>query len=267
VGGVGVMVDELTRSLASLGCEIHVISPYYNYNRKGNTNYLKEEGITYRQNVITYVGNEYVEVGVHEGKENGVYLHFLHNFKYFTTPYHTGSPLYQLQTIVLMAKASLEMCCQLRILPSIIISNDWFTGLVPAYAKRSGAFGSTFSGTTFFHLVHNLEEGYEGKIYTDDDDFSYIHQLSRDLIMEPMSHQPCLNASRCALLSCDQWGTVSTSYLNDLMRTSPLASLLRRFPSPFATLNGIRLNERLELLQKIAKKSRRCKGSSPEAIF
>lgn len=37
VGGVGVMVNEFTQTLASLGCEVHVISPYYNYNRKGNT--------------------------------------------------------------------------------------------------------------------------------------------------------------------------------------------------------------------------------------
>ncbi len=65
---------------------------------------------------------------------------------------------YSFFSIVLMAKASLEFCCQMRILPSIIVTNDWFAGLVPAYAKRSGAFGTTFSGTTFVHLVHNLEE-------------------------------------------------------------------------------------------------------------
>ncbi len=60
--------------------------------------YLKAEGINYVQNVVTYVGNEYVEIGVHQGKEHGVNLHFLHNWKFFTTPYHTGAPLHQLQT-------------------------------------------------------------------------------------------------------------------------------------------------------------------------
>ncbi len=30
-----------------------------------------------------------VEVGVHTGEENGVHLHFLHNFDYFPTPYNT----------------------------------------------------------------------------------------------------------------------------------------------------------------------------------
>ena len=34
VGGIGVMVNELTQAMAALGCNVHVISPYYNYNRK-----------------------------------------------------------------------------------------------------------------------------------------------------------------------------------------------------------------------------------------
>eukprot|EP01117_Protostelium_nocturnum_P000558 TRINITY_DN1062_c0_g1_i1.p1 TRINITY_DN1062_c0_g1~~TRINITY_DN1062_c0_g1_i1.p1 ORF type:complete len:1929 (+),score=827.64 TRINITY_DN1062_c0_g1_i1:180-5966(+) len=252
VGGVGVMVNELTQALAALGAEVHVISPYYNYDRKGKTGYLKDEGIVYKQNVITYVGNEYLEVGVHYGFEHGVHLHFLHNFKYFTTPYQSGSPVYQLSSIVLMAKASLELCCQLRLLPSIIVSNDWYTGLIPAYGKKSGAFGNTFAGTTFFYLVHNLEEGYEGKIYPEED-LGYIHHLPTELINESYPSRNVINASLSALLCCDQWGTVSISYRNDLMRVSPLGPLLRSFPQPFAHLNGVRLHERIAILNKTAK--------------
>lgn len=104
---------------------------------------------------------------------------FLHNFDYFPTPYNSGSAVYQvpiavaspltrlsllqLSTIVLFAKATLEFFCQERLLPAIVVTNDWFAGLTSAYA-RYGAFGSTFDGTTFFHLVHNLEEGYEVRL-------------------------------------------------------------------------------------------------------
>eukprot|EP01133_Synstelium_polycarpum_P007805 gene7805-9157_t len=234
VGGVGVMLDELTRSLQLLGCEVHIISPYYNYGKGGRTGYLeKEEGIKWSRNVVTYVGPDKVEVGVHEGSDRGLHLHFLHHFDYFPTPYNSGSPVHQLKTIVLFAKASLELLCQIRVLPSVIVTNDWFTGLVPAYAK-AGAFGTTFNGTTFFHLVHNLEEAYQGRIYPDGgDDLNWIHQLHRDLIMEPHSQGLCLNASRCALLTCNNWGTVSKSYLYDLLRTSQLAALLHRFPQAF----------------------------------
>jgi hypothetical protein len=38
------MVDDLTQALVSLGLEIHIISPYYNFNRKGKTDYLAAEG-------------------------------------------------------------------------------------------------------------------------------------------------------------------------------------------------------------------------------
>jgi hypothetical protein len=78
VGGVGVMVDELTRALAALGLDIHVISPYYNFNRKGKTGYLEAEGnhsnlriltllgVHWLQNIVTYIGFEYCEVGIHQ---------------------------------------------------------------------------------------------------------------------------------------------------------------------------------------------------------
>ncbi|KAM9964867.1 hypothetical protein ACTFIW_004659 [Dictyostelium discoideum] len=253
VGGVGVMLDELTRSLQLLGCEVHIISPYYNYGKGGRTGYLeKEEGIRWKRNVLTYVGPDRVEVGVHEGMDKGIHLHFLHHFEYFPTPYNSGSPIHQLKTIVLFAKASLELLCQLRILPSVVVTNDWFTGLVPGYAK-SGAFGTTFNGTTFFHLVHNLEEAYQGRIYPDSgDDLNWIHHLHRDLIVDPYAHQLCLNASRCALLTCNNWGTVSKSYLYDLLRTSHLANLLHRFPEAFAHSNGIRVKERKQAMKAVS---------------
>ena len=272
VGGIAVMVDELTQALVSLGCEVIVISPYYNFDRKGSTGYLKKEGVKqHSENIIAYVGHEPVEVGVHSLKENGVQYYFIHHFDYFPTPYHAGTSMHQLKTIVLMAKASLELLCQLRILPGLIISNDWFTGLVPAYGRKSSAFGTTFDGVTFFHLVHNLEEGYEGKIYLDGSDhLGYIHHLPREIVVDPTCHQLCLNASRCALLSCNQWGTVSISYRADLMggsNPSPLGYYLSRFSEPFAYSNGIRVNQRQELLDNTAKNHDEAKKILQEKYF
>jgi starch synthase len=258
VGGIGVMVDELTQDLVSLGCDITVISPYYNFNRHGKTDYLANEGMTYQGSMLVHMGNETLKVGYHHGVENGVKYFFLHHFDYFPTPYHSGSPTHQLKSIVLMAKASLELCCQLQILPAVVITNDWFTGLVPAYGSvHSGAFGTVFSGTTFFHLVHNLEVGYEGKIYLEGyDDLSYIHNLPRELIIDPTVSSLCVNASRCALLTSTNWGTVSLSYRQDLLtggiNPSPLRPLLCRFPHPFAHSNGIRVAKRRELISNVA---------------
>ena len=53
VGGLGVMVDELSIGLAQRGEEVIVISPYYERNRKGETGYLARDpaGISYKFNV------------------------------------------------------------------------------------------------------------------------------------------------------------------------------------------------------------------------
>lgn len=82
------------------------------------------------------------------------------------------------------------------------MTNDWFTGLIPAYAK-TGAFGSVFSGTTFIHLIHNLGEGYQGLIYPErpGDMLNYIHQLNNEFLVDPMWDRAIINPSRCALLA------------------------------------------------------------------
>jgi len=50
VGGLGVMVDELSIGLHNLGQSVTVISPYYERNRKGQTGYLANDpcGIRYK---------------------------------------------------------------------------------------------------------------------------------------------------------------------------------------------------------------------------
>ena len=115
-----------------------------------------------------------------------------------------------------MAKSTLEALCQKRLIPSLIVTNDWFTGLVAAYA-RSGHFGkpSVFTATKFLHLVHNLDESYEGRIYpsSTDGDLYGLHQLPSDLLIDPYwAGKTVINPSRAAIIASDTWATVSNSY-------------------------------------------------------
>lgn len=73
VGGLGVMVDELTIGLADLGQEVIVISPYYHRNRKGAEGYLAQDpaGIRYVDNIRVDIGHGFT-LGVHEGMVSGV---------------------------------------------------------------------------------------------------------------------------------------------------------------------------------------------------
>ena len=88
VGGLGVMVDELSIGLAKLGQEVIVISPYYDRNRKGVTGYLTTDpaGFEYVDNISVDVDAK-ITLGVHEGTVSGVKLAFLHHAEMFPKPY------------------------------------------------------------------------------------------------------------------------------------------------------------------------------------
>lgn len=257
VGGLGIMVDELSQGLVKIGQEVIVISPYYERNRKGETGYLKKDPVEF-----SYIGNIEVTLdqkytfGVHHGVCNGVKLYFLHNFEIFPSPYAEGSVSFIMKQIALFSKASLELLCFIKTVPAVFLTNDWFGALSAAYAKF-GHFGETFRGTTFFHIVHNMEAGYEGRLYpsTNEGTLDHIHKLPTHVLVDPYWKAKVINPSRCALLMSDQWGTVSPSYRKDLMETSPLAPLLRNHSQPFAFPNGIFRAQRLKALEERAGKS------------
>lgn len=248
------MVDELTQDLADVGLDVHVISPYYDRNDKGDVDYLRKYGVAHAFNVRTSVGNQVVEFGVHTGVVKGVKLTFLHNPLLLPVAYAPGDAMFTLRAIVAFCKGSLEYLCQAAVVPSLVVTNDWFTGFVPAYVK-AGHFGTTFKGTSFVHLIHNLDENYEGRLYFDETTIHRAeleHQLPQHYLMDPFWRKAIINPSRAALLTSTTWATVSKSYRTEILQSSPLAPLLRAFPSPFAYSNGIRVAERRAQVKKIA---------------
>ena len=138
-------------------------------------------------------------------------------------------------------------------IPSVCVTNDWFTGFIPGYA-RTGQFGPTFEGTSFIHICHNLQESYEGRIFPQarDGGLEYIHGLPRDILINPSWQTVMINPSRCAIMMSDNWATVSKSYRQDLLGSSPLAPLLREKEHPFAFPNGIPIAERIRKLDEKA---------------
>jgi starch synthase len=148
-----------------------------------------------------------------------------------------------------MSKAALECLCFIGVVPAVIVTNDWFTGLCSAYSKN-GHFGDTFKGSTFFHIAHNLESTYEGRIYLTNIEgtLDHIHKLPSYCLVDPYWKAKVINPSRCAIMMSDQWGTVSPSYKKDLLDCSPLSHLLKSHQKPFAFPNGIFKAQRLKAL-------------------
>lgn len=248
VGGLGVMVDELSQGLASEGREVIMITPYYDKNRKGESNYLKTDPIKFEHiGNITIHLDTYYSFGVHYGIVNGVKIYFLHNFNIFPIAYPDSSAEFTIRQISCFCKASLELLCFIKLVPDIILTNDWFTGLSAAYSKY-GHFGNYFKSSIFFHICHNLEPAYEGRLYPDIGTLEHIYKLPSHLLIDPYWEKKVINPSRCAILCSDQWGTVSKSYLRDLKKSSPLMSLLNEHKEPFGYPNGIFRENRLKTL-------------------
>ena len=249
LGGLGIMVYELSQGLASLGQEVIVISPYYNQNKNGNSNYLSD--VTQYVNNISVNLDEKYEFGVHYGNHNDIRYYFLHNSNIFPRHYPDFGAEMATKQISSFAKASLQLLCDIKIIPSIIMTNDWLTGLAAAYA-RNGSFGDAFKGTTFMHICHNLEPSYEGRIYpsAEQGNLERIYQFNPDWIIDFSWDKIVLNPSRCAIMISDQWATVSNSYKYDLKNTSPLKGLLNAKECPFSHPNGINKEKRFKMLNK-----------------
>ena len=258
VGGLGVMIDELTQCLANLGQEIIIISPYYHVNKEGKSNYLEND-----QNGFIYINDLEIKVDkiyifkIFFGKRNKIKFYFLYNKDVFPEAYHQGTSEQNLYRLALMGKSSLELLCSIQTIPSVIVTNDWFTGFVPAYG-RSERYRGIFKYTSFLHIIHNLEEGYQGVIHLHNTKENYpeIIQIHSDILFDK-NNSKSVNASQTALLCCDQWGTVSKTYRDDLLLKSNLKDVLKEFPSPFSCSNGIfrerRINEIKELLKHLLK--------------
>jgi glycogen synthase len=257
VGGLGIMVDELSIGLAHSGEDVIVISPYYERNRKGETGYLSKDPVGFKHigNIDVVLDQKY-NFGIHFGVCHGVKLYFIHNHEIFPSPYSEGSVSFNLKQICLFSKASLELLCFINSIPAVILTNDWFGALTPAYSK-CGHFGDTFKGSTFFHIIHNMEAGYEGRLYPapNEGTLDHIHKLPVHCLVDPYWKAKVINPSRCALIMSDQWGTVSPSYRKDLIETSPMSPLLNNFKNPFAFPNGIFRVQRLKALEEKAGKS------------
>ena len=270
VGQLGKTIDELTTGLCALGQDIIIISPYYYENAKGQTHYLKNDFLKFKHmKDISITLDENYSFRIYYGiSDIGIKYYFIQNEKLFPYPYPTLNTSDTLREIAGLAKGALELLYDLKISPSIIVTNDWVSGLTPAYGKN-GTFGDFFNQTKFIHLCHNLEPMFEGKLNcSENNDYQNIYNFNKDWLIDPNLHEKAINPSRCAILKSDQWATVSKAYKRHLQLNSPLADILNQKPCPFAYPNGIFIKKELKEIQLLAGKNKEeCKEYLQQKYF
>lgn len=156
------MTDELSRGLVDLGEDVYVVTPIYDNKLKEKPDLLEKDGFKHTDTISYYIGGTEYQVGVHFGEYKGVKIYFLHNADMFPAPFAGDDAVYTVKSIALYARVTLELLCRKGIIPALIVSNDWYSGLIPGYIKNK-TFGETFSGTKIFHIAHNLDTTYEGR--------------------------------------------------------------------------------------------------------
>ena len=269
VGNLGKTVDELTQSLRTLGLEIIVISPYYYQNIKGETKYLKNDpfDIKHLKEISIFLDENY-SFGIYHGVgDDGIKYYFIENKKIFPRPYPDFNVVDNLRSISSLAKVSLELLININIIPSIVVTNDWVTGLTAAIG-RDGNFGDTFNHTKFVHLCHNLELGFQGRLPYSNNNLENIYKFNPDYLINPYENPKCFNPSRCAILKSDQWATLSRAYKRTLQLNSSLADLLNQKPCPFGYPNGIFINKKLkEFNEKNGGNREECKRYIQQTYF
>ena len=160
----------------------------------------------------------------------------------------------KIKSISIFNLASLHLAIIEGIKPSIVLTNDWFTGLAAAY-KKSGYFGDYYDNSKFLHIAHNLGDAYQGRIYLNKfcslGHLGYLTGLNTEWLVDPYWGDKIFNPSRCALMCSDQWATVSKSYRREVQEQCSLAPLLKNYSEPFAFPNGVRIREIQKRLNKL----------------
>ena len=266
ITNLGKTIDEITHCLGLLGQDIYVISPYYQKNKNGKSNYLESDRCGFIcLNSFEISLNKKYNFDIYFGKLHGVKLYFIKNDEIFPTPYSSKTPSdFLILQMAVMGKASLGLLNNMGIIPSLIVSNDWFTGFVPAYGK-GGHFGETFKNTIFFHVFHNFINENEGcvKLNSNIIQNNKIYEIEPDIIIDK-KNKNLINVNQCALLKCDQWGTISKSYLKELLEKSNLSPFLKQFNRPFGFSNGIFIKNKIKKIKDMIKSNLLVEDNNPQ---
>jgi starch synthase len=158
-GGLADVAGSLPRALASLGHDVRVVMPRYRQVDKAKAKLKKVAPL------LVPLGGWRERADVLEGTMGGaVTVYFIEKDIFFDRPglYQTARGDYpdNAERFIFFSRSVLELCRALDFSPDIVHCNDWQTGLVPLYLKKSYGDAGPLQKTKTVFTVHNL--GYQG---------------------------------------------------------------------------------------------------------
>jgi starch synthase len=194
-GGLARVIKGLSELLADAGVPVTVISPFYE-EAKGSSHLsakaMLKKGLRIREKNVSidsvgevdvYFGpvrradSPYHEtpahrerVGVYEANDGLVRVFLLRHPTYASTLYPAVNPQEAIERAVFLSRGALEVLREqtFAVTPQVIVTNDWLTGLIPAYLALDSRFSDAprLRRARTVHVIHNSGKAYQGRFPT-----------------------------------------------------------------------------------------------------
>jgi starch synthase len=194
-GGLAQVISGLPRELQKAGVPVTVITPLYAYengNKHSSAQHLLSHGIqlgsekvvpTYLGSVTVTLGPTYhtgttyhrrapsaIPVKVFLAQSGSLRVFLLSNRSVFDRLYQPVYADEQLRRAIIFSRATLEtvITSHFGIRPTAIISNDWMTACVPAFAALDPRYQEVpwLRESKTIHMIHNGGADYHGRLPT-----------------------------------------------------------------------------------------------------
>ena len=205
-GGLADVVGTLPKSLAALGIDARVITPYHRI--------IKDKYADRVEHMFDFyctLGWRQAYVGVEKLVLDGVTIYLIDNEQYFGDKIYRGGQA-EGEQYAFFCRAALDCIPNLDFTPQVLHCNDWHTAMLPMLAKTQYQ-GGMQAGLKFLLTIHNI--AFQGKF-----GFDYVQDLlnvdSRYYTPEYMELNGCADFLKAGCVFADRINTVSPSYASEI---------------------------------------------------
>ena len=205
-GGLADVVGTLPKSLAALGFDARIITPYH---RVIKEKYAAQ--VTHLTDFYIDLGWRHQYVGIERLLLDGIVIYLVDNEFYFGDRIYLGGEA-EGEQYAFFARAILEALPRLDFTPEVLHCNDWHTAVLPMLMKTQYA-GRMQSRIQTLLTIHNI--AYQGKF-----SFEFVQDLlgidARYYTPEFMELNGCADFLKAGCVFADRINTVSPSYASEI---------------------------------------------------
>ena len=206
-GGLADVVGTLPKSLAKLGIDARVITPYHKVIKQKYADKVEHMFHFYVQ-----LGWRRQYAGIEKLVVDGVTVYLVDSEYYFGDKIYRGG-LAEGEQYAFFTRAVLDAIPNLDFTPEVVHCNDWHTAMLPMLAKTQ-YMGAMQENLRFLLTIHNI--AFQGKF-----DFGYVQDLlgvdSRYYTPDYMELHGCADFLKAGCVFSEKINTVSPSYAREIM--------------------------------------------------